>query len=153
MPCSRSKYPYDKQDMFHLWCFHKSNDFTVYLSFLVSNGSYWLYSYHPFRWGKEGTVAVHIYVPCSCGGLKTAWTYSPKGVAGIWVIRGAAMEAKNKNCYRGCRDLHVTRTGSIIKLAALKTEWQLGMPCIPLGHAKNFRKWIDANLRFCACFL
>ena len=62
MPCSRSKYPYDKQDMFHLWCFHKSNDFTVYLSFLVSNGSYWVYLYHPFRWRKEGSGCTHIQV-------------------------------------------------------------------------------------------
>ena len=26
------------------------------------------------------------------------------------------------------------------------------MPCIPLGHAENFRKCIDAKLGFCACF-
>ena len=32
---------------------------------------------------EERAVAVHRYVPCSCGGLKTAWTYSAKGVAGI----------------------------------------------------------------------
>ena len=32
---------------------------------------------------EKRAVAVRLYVPCSCGGLKTAWTYSPKGVAGI----------------------------------------------------------------------
>ena len=26
------------------------------------------------------------------------------------------------------------------------------MPRIPLGHAENFRKCIDAKLGFCACF-
>ena len=32
---------------------------------------------------EKRAVAVRLYVPCSCGGLKTAWTYSAKGVAGI----------------------------------------------------------------------
>ena len=46
-------------------------------------------------------MAVLLFIhSCSCGGLKTAWTYFAKGVAGIGVIPGTAMEAKHENCYR-----------------------------------------------------
>lgn len=62
-----------------------------------------------------------------------------------------------ENCYQGCQDLNFTRTSKIIKLqAALKTDGQVlhvGMLCIPLGDAENFRNCIGANLGFCASFL
>ena len=35
----------------------------------------------------------------------------------------------------------------IILLFSQPIVWDVGMPCIPLGHAENFRKCIDVKLR------